>query len=542
MGKSAWFTLATMLFALSACAGGGGGGGSGTPGLPAGPAVITLAATAGDAAITFTFNAISGATGYTLYYSTSPGVTTSNGTSLAAPSSPLNLPGLANGTTYYAIITYTTASGESAPSAQVSATPQTPAASPYDPTWAGVAAGSTIAHNYNSGQTQLQNGTALRNAMLALTAGQKLEIGTGTYELSSNFTVNLQGTAGAPIWIVAATGASPVIYMNTTGQNIMNVGVGSQSRYLCFRGIEFTGGSHGLRFYDCTQVWLDQCEIHNTGDAGISTNTANTSYMYITRNEIHDTDGTGEGMYLGANNGAVIMSQSVIALNHVYNTNAGTVSQGDGIELKQGSWGNLIAENHCHDNNYPCILVYGTAGQPQNIVERNLCYRSNDNAMQIQGECIVRNNLAISATGSAFASQVHQGNPTNIQVVHNTFINGARAARLSSWAGATNMLFANNACYSTGSFAIDVVGGLTGIGFAGNVFFGTVAAGMSGGTYTTGTGLSDFVNVSVDASNRNAHLSAASACKGAASTANATTADLEGTTRVAPHDAGCYED
>lgn len=539
--RKTMIAVSVLVMMLLAACGGGGGGGS-TPGMPAGPAVITLAATAGDSAISFTFNSISGATGYTIYYRTSPGVTTSNGTSLAAVASPTNLPGLSNGTTYYAVATYTTASGESAASAEVSATPQVPAASPYDPTWAGVAATTTIPHNYNSGQTQLQNGTALRNAMLALTAGQKLEVGTGTYELSSNFTVNLQGTAGAPIWIVAASGASPVIYMNTTGQNIMNVGVGSQTRYVCFRGIEFTGGSHGLRFYDCTQVWLDQCEIHNTGDAGISTNTNNTSYIYITRNEIHDTDGTGEGMYLGANNGAVIMSNSVIALNHVYNTNAGTVTQGDGIELKQGSWGNLIAENHVHDCNYPCILVYGTAGQAQNTVERNLCYRSNDNAMQIQGECIVRNNLVISATGSAFASQVHQGNPTNLQVIHNTFINGARAARLSSWNGAANMLFANNACYSTGSYALDVVGGVAGIGFAGNVFFGTVTSGVPTGSYTVGNGLSDFLNVTANASARDAHLATVSACKGAASTANATAADLEGTTRVAPHDAGCYED
>jgi hypothetical protein len=90
--------------------------------------------------------------------------------------------------------------------------------------------------------------------------------------------------------------------------------------------------------------------------------------------------------------------------------------------------------------------------------------------------------------------------------------------------------------------ALDVVGGLTGIGFAGNVLFGTVTAGVPGGSYTVGAGLSDFVSVSVDGNNRNAHLSGASACKGAASTANATATDLEGTTRVAPHDAGCYED
>lgn len=527
--------LIALLF-TTACAGGGGSAtGTNTGTSPGG---LTLTALAGDASISFTFNTVAGATAYTLYYSTTAGVTPASGTAVPMPASPFNLPGLSNGTRYYAVATYTNSGGESAPTTQVSAVPLAPASSPYNPSWENVAPTSTIQHAYNSGQTPAQNGTALKSALQALTAGQKIEIAAGTYQYSSNFTLNLQGTAAAPIWICAAPGASVVIHMNTTGQNILNVGVGSQTRYVCFRGLEFTGGSLGVRFYDCTQVWFDECEIHGTADAALSTNTNNTSYMYITRNEIHDTDGTGEGMYLGANNGAVIMSHSIIALNHVYNTNASTVTQGDGIEVKQGSYGNLIAENHVHDCKYPCILVYGTAGQAQNIVERNVCYRSGDNAMQIQGECIVRNNLVIGASGSAFASQVHQGNPTNLQVVHNTFVNSGTAARLSSWSGASNMVFANNACYSAGT-ALNVVGGNTGITFAGNVVFGSVSGGNGG--YATGNGLSDFTNVSYDGNNRNAIPASGSALLGAASATHATPKDIEGTNRTAPHDAGCYE-
>jgi hypothetical protein len=528
--------VASLMFVACACAGGGSGGTTGGAGGPPGPAVITLGASAGDAQVSYNFNTISGATNYTLYYSTSAGVTPLTGTPVPMVSSPYSLTGLSNGTTYYAVATYTDASGESAASNQVAATPTQPAASSYDPSWSTITASNTINHAYNSGQTALQNGTALRTALNALTPGDEIVIAAGTYEFSSNFSLNLQGTAAAPIWITGQAGA--IIYMNTTGQNILNVGSSSQTRYVCFRNLEFTGGSHGIRFYDCTQVWLNNCHIHGTGDAGISTNTVDTSYMHITRNEIHNTGGTGEGMYLGANNGAVIMSNSIIALNHVYDTDNGT-SQGDGIEVKQGSWGNLIAENHVHDTNYPCILVYGTAGQAQNIVERNICYRSNDNAMQIQGECIVRNNLVISAAGNAFASQPHQGNPTNIQVVHNTFVNSGVAARLSSWSGASNMVFANNACYSQSSNAINVVSGTTGITFAGNVTFGSVTSGVNGSS--TGNGLGDFVNVSFDASNRDAHPSGGSALLGVANATHAAAADLEGTTRTSPHDAGAYE-
>lgn len=517
-----------VLFVAS-CSGGGGSGGTGS-GTPSGPAVITLSASAGDSQVTFTFNSISGATGYTLYYSTTAGVTTTTGTNVPMPSSPFTLPGMTNGVTYYAIATYTDATGESAPSSEVSATPSTTPSSPYDPSWAGVTPTSTVPYTGTAG--------GLEAAMNALTAGQKLEIASGTYNLTSKFNLDIAGTAGAPIWICPASGASVVINMTAT-QNIMNVGENSLTQYVCIRGIEFTGTSHGIRFYDCSNVWLDQCHIHNTGDAALTTNTRDTSNMYITRNEINNTAGTGEGMYLGANNGTVKMSNSVIALNHVHDTNVG-VSQGDGIEVKQGSFGNLIAENHVHDCNYPCILVYGTAGAAQNIVERNVCYNSNDNVMQIQGECIVRNNLCINAGGSAFASQPHQGNPVNIQVVNNTFVNqSGRAAKLSTWASASNMVFANNACYSSTSWAIEVTGGNTGITFAGNVGTGSVTTGVGG--FTTGTGLSDFANLSWNAANRDATPSGGSPLLAAASATYAPTNDLNGTTRSAPHDTGAVD-
>lgn len=416
--------------------------------------------------------------------------------------------------------------------------------SQYDPSWGSNTPVSTINFNYNSGQTSEQNWAALAAAMNALTPGQKLVIGAGTYTKTNFYNLTCSGNATAPIWIEAASGATVIINHSGTSQNIINVGSGSPVRYLAMRNIEFTGGSHGIRFYDCQNVWFDRNKVHGTGDAGISTNTNNTSFMYITRNEIYDTDGTGEGMYLGANSGAVIMSQSIIALNHVHNTNKATVSQGDGIELKQGSWGNLIAENLVHDCKYPCILVYGTAGQAQNIVERNTCYNSGDNAMQIQGECIVRNNLVINATGSAFASQYHQGNPTNLQVVHNTFINSGRAVNLSAWQGASNMVFANNVCYSQSNDAIRFATGNTGVTCVGNVIAGalvTVPAGGTVATSNTANPLADFTNVTWNATSRNALPVAGCTIIGAGNATHAVTNDITGATRASQLESGCYD-
>jgi hypothetical protein len=270
---------------------------------------------------------------------------------------------------------------------------------------------------------------------------------------------------------------------------------------------------------------------------GISANSRDTSHLYITRNEIWNTGGTGEGMYLGGNNASVVMSRSVIALNHVHDTLNG-VTQGDGIEVKQGSWGNWIVGNHVHDCNYPCIVVYGSGGKPVNIVEGNVCYRSNDNTMQIQGECEVRNNLVMSATGSAFASQPHQGEPTGLRVVHNTFINRGTAVKLTGWGRGEDMQFANNVCYSKAGWAMRIMQGSGNAAFVGNVVVGEVSDGLSG--FNSGRGLEDFVGVDWDGMQRDARPSARSMFRGVADEAYAVGVDLDGEARTPPHSAGCY--
>ena len=191
------------------------------------------------------------------------------------------------------------------------------------------------------------------------------------------------------------------------------------------------------------------------------------------------------------------MSESVIALNHIHDCRG---DQGDGIEVKQGSWANLIAENDIHDTNYPCITVYGTAGKPVNIIERNLCRRSADHAMQVQGEAIVRNNVLIGAKHSGFASTDHQGRTLNLQVNHNTIVNTGHAFSGGSWNGREGMILANNILYSRDANALHFANGKAGVVITGNVVLG---AGPKEGT-VSGRGLEDFVNVAWDAAGHDA--------------------------------------
>jgi hypothetical protein len=263
------------------------------------------------------------------------------------------------------------------------------------------------------------------------------------------------------------------------------------------RGLEITGGSHGVRIGQCSNLWLDGCHIHHTGEVCLSANSADTDRLHLTRNHIHHGAGHAEGMYLGANHGEHVMSRSVIALNHIHDCLG---DQGDGIEVKQGSWGNLIADNHIHDTNYPCITVYGTAGKPVNIIERNLCYNSGDNVMQVQGEAIVRNNVLINGAGSGFASTDHQGKTLNLQVIHNTIVNRTHAFRGGSWNGREGMVLANNILYSRDGTALHFPGGSAGVVSRGNVVLG---GGPTEGC-AKGRGREDFAGLAWDASRRDA--------------------------------------
>lgn len=511
--------------------GNGGGSGSATPSAPSG-----FSLSADNSSLDLGWTEISGLS-YKLYWSHSSGVNASS-TSVSGIVSGDSLSGLINSIPIYAAIAATSNGLESALSSEVNATPdptKSGANATYDPSWANVTPLNTIAFTYNSALSQTQNGANLKSTIASLQPGDRLEIGDGTYSINSFFNITVSGTSSAPIWIAAKSGETPIITRPDAGQNAVNVGSGSNVSYLVLDGLEITGGSMGMRLYQCSYIWVNRCHIHDTAEAGITTNTNNTDHITITRNTIHDTLGTGEGMYLGANNGAVVMHSSTIALNHVYNTGG---SQGDGIELKQGSYGNLIAENWVHDCNYPCILVYGTGGAPVNIVEKNVCYNSGDNTMQVQGEAIVRNNLVMNGL-QAFDSHDHQGTVTNLQLIHNTFINSGRAVNLQNWSGKTGMVFANNVAYSQSSNSVRFSSGSSGVTIAGNVVYGSVSGFSSG--YTSGSGLSDFDSASWDATTRNARPSSTSAILGTGNNLYATSTELTGKIRTDTLEAGCLD-
>jgi len=88
---------------------------------PPAPTGITAASRSGQA--TIRWDNATGATSYNLYYSPSAGVTKATGIKIPNVISPTVVTPLANGTTYYFVVTAVNANGESAVSSEVSAVP-----------------------------------------------------------------------------------------------------------------------------------------------------------------------------------------------------------------------------------------------------------------------------------------------------------------------------------------------------------------------------------------------------------------------------------
>lgn len=91
-----------------------------SPVIPAVPAGVT--AVGGATQATINWSAVTGAASYNVYWSLTTGVTKTNGTKVAAVTSPYVKTGLAAGSTYYFIVSASNSVGESAASAQVTAT------------------------------------------------------------------------------------------------------------------------------------------------------------------------------------------------------------------------------------------------------------------------------------------------------------------------------------------------------------------------------------------------------------------------------------
>lgn len=371
----------------------------------------------------------------------------------------------------------------------------------------------------------------------SLTPGDEAILADGTYSIDERFYLDLAGTEAEPIVIRAADGARPHFVQNA-GQNIWDLDV----RHVVIRGLEFSGGSAGLRFQSAEDVTIEDCEIHDTGDVGLRMNDEGQTYarVHILRNHIHDTHGTGEGMYLGCNRDGCRLADSEVRGNYVHHTNAADVIQGDGIELKEGSYGTVIADNVIHDTRYPCLLGYGTVdnGAP-NVVERNVMWSCGAHGIQWAADAVIRNNIVLGARDNGIACQLHQSeSPSDLVIVHNTVFAPSNDA-LTLRAVSGDVVVANNALYAQSGRALFAAGMTARVTVTGNVGEGAVE-GVSGGVAAGAIG-ADFVSASYGgAPPLDASPTMSGALFEAGDTAHVTMVDFNGLPRMGVAHVGAY--
>ncbi len=332
-----------------------------------------------------------------------------------------------------------------------------------------------------------------RGTMQSLVAGDTLILHGGTYPLSSFFSLTLAGTAQQPITIRAASGEQPHIHYVNGGQNIVNI---ANSAFLVLDGIEFSGGSRGIRLTASSDITIRNCHVHHTAANAISANDIGSVYarLNIVHNEIDHAGGTAEGLYLGCNNDGCRIHDSLIANNYIHHLNDPGVTQGDGIEIKAGSYANIVRDNVIHDTAYPGITLYHTNGNgAPNLIERNVVWASGDNGIQVTADATVRNNIVLGAVAHGIGIHASQGGAVgNLVIVNNTVLKATGdALHINDVSG--SVLVANNALYAQSGRAVYADGATGQVTMLANIGSGTLS-GVSGGFNASGNIATDFAS------------------------------------------------
>jgi hypothetical protein len=376
-------------------------------------------------------------------------------------------------------------------------------------------------------------------AAQSLIAGDTLIVHQGTYNETVRMSIQVSGTAASPIVIMGASGETrPLITRPGTAsiQNTFNIE--GSAKYLTIKGLEVTGnGGDGVNMSGLlNHVTIEDMVIHEV-DVGINFRNSMDN-MVIRRNHIYHTGrdgGTGEGMYVGCNDATCIVHDSLIEQNWIHDNLAGT-TQGDGIEVKVGSYANTVRDNVIYNMFYPGIFVYGTGANPRNIVEGNVIWNTLEGIYAV-ADAIVRNNIVLNAgTGLSLYSHGQVAQMKNVTAVNNTLYNNNEGVYLRWTAGATNMILANNAVYSPTTTALSLS---SSVGtFVANFVTGSSDRSLDGVAFINGGSTSTaFVN----AATKNFWPKVGSPLIGAASATYAPPLDFNSYARVTPFDVGAYE-
>ncbi len=381
-----------------------------------------------------------------------------------------------------------------------------------------------------------------------LRAGDELVLKGGTYSQTGRRAATAKGTAEQPIVIRAAKGEKPLLTRPADNIDRHNNIEFVDCEYLIVRGLQFKGGSSGVRFIRGHHVTFEDCEISHTGNNALTMNSGNCDHFIVRRNHIHHTGLStrgpteGEGMYIGCHNGSCITTDSVFEGNYIHHTRGTSGGGNDGIEIKFGSYNNVIRNNVIHDTNlgkqYPGIFVYGSNGKGVNLVEGNVIWKAGE-GIQAVSDAVIRNNIIFDCSIQGITASPHGAAPKmqNTTIVNNTIVNHPRGIRIR-WGKAKNMVLANNAIYCPNGVAIDAAG-ITNATCSANYVTGRLNGVAIDNTKFMNGG--DLETTFVNSAQQDFWLTSGSALLESADPEFAPKFDFNGRRRKEPFDVGAYE-
>lgn len=267
-----------------------------------------------------------------------------------------------------------------------------------------------------------------------LQPGDEVVLRGGIYTDARRLLIRHRGTAERPIVIRGAEGEQAIFRRPDARQNTLDL---EGAQHLHLRSFEITGGAAGIRIRPrgddpVRGIVLEELHLHHLGGVAVTCNDPGGVYerMVFRRNHIHHTSGHGEAFYLGGNNASAILKDSLVELNYIHDLRGEDVSQGDGVELKHGSYGNQVIGNVIHDTGYPGVIVYGTVGKPRNIIANNLIWNTGDHGIQAAADAIIRNNFIAGAGGVGIHCRDHQEAVTGNLTIQENVVIDSRAEAL----------------------------------------------------------------------------------------------------------------
>lgn len=380
------FAFIATLF-ISAC----GGGGSSTPPAPTAPAAPAgVTVTAGNTQITLGWTADTGATSYNIYYRTSAGVTTANGTKVANATAGTPITGLVNGTTYYLAATALNTIGESALSAEVSAVPALAA-----PTGVSAAAGNnqitvswtaaagaasyniyygTVAGVTTANQTKVIGATS-GTAITGLVNGTKYYVVVTSVNASGESVVSSEVNAtpvtpppppSAPKGVSIASGnaQATLTWQSVTGATSYNVYYKTSPGVTIANGTKITNTSSGTPIINLTNGTPYYFVVVAVGDGGEG---AESSEVGVTPTA--PAAGVPSGLTISGGNGQVTLGWSAVTGATSYNVYYGTaagVTTANGTKVTGATSGSAIINLTNGTKHYFVVTAMSNANTIEN--------------------------------------------------------------------------------------------------------------------------------------------------------------------------------